>query len=106
MRTSYVYLFGSAAYGWCKVGMSDQPMRRYKNLYNNLPFPISIWDVRRVPSRRHAAKLETKLHRSFAECRANGEWFYYRSFDIEKYLKLVKRYENAFEGANPLKEYS
>jgi hypothetical protein len=84
--------------------MSNLPMKRYKNLEGFLPFPISIWDVRRVTSRRQAQILEARLHRAFRKSRINGEWFDHKFFDLEKYLKMVKAYENAFYGDNPLKE--
>jgi len=103
-KVSYVYLFGSVAYGWCKIGMSTQPLRRYRNLETGLPFPISIWDIRKVSSPRQARILEAHLHHAFRACRLHGEWFDHKFFDMAKYFRLVKKYESAFEGPNPLKE--
>ena len=104
MKYGYLYLIGSITHGWCKVGISKNPLKRYKNLCAGLPFPLSLWDVRRTSSMEHARVLEKQVHFFFDEARLNGEWFDSDQFDLGTYFRQVNRYPNAFVGKNALKE--
>ncbi|MFJ8855661.1 GIY-YIG nuclease family protein [Streptomyces sp. NPDC102437] len=65
-----VYLIGSAASTLVKIGWSDNPERRLRDLQTGSPLPLQLLAVF-----EGGAVVEAKLHRRFADKRRHGEWF-------------------------------
>ncbi len=57
--------------GPIKIGFSDQPKRRLKELTMWSPVPLEL--VAMVPGNR---ALESMLHRAFADAKSHWEWFH------------------------------
>lgn len=70
--TGYVYLIGSAKYGWFKIGKSRSPELRVNSLGILLPFKVDLYAM--WGSNSHSL-LEAAFHRLYAAHRINGEWF-------------------------------
>lgn len=68
----YVYLMWGAGTGLYKIGISDQPERRRRQLANASGLDVrivSVWEV------WNARETERVLHRYFRDVRREGEWF-------------------------------
>jgi hypothetical protein len=68
-RTS-VYVIGSPESHLIKIGYSDDPVRRLREIQNMSPASLQILWI--TPGNM---ELEQRLHRVFAERRRHGEWF-------------------------------
>lgn len=58
-----------------KVGITNDPHRRFATLQTGLPEPLECRYLVFTPSRARALELEKKVHRRLASRRAMGEWF-------------------------------
>lgn len=67
---SAVYLISSS--GRVKIGYSKNPWKRYRQLCTGCPNPLALVFTFYC---HDAPSLERKLHESFSQYRANGEWF-------------------------------
>jgi Meiotically Up-regulated Gene 113 (MUG113) protein len=87
----YVYLIGSPAFCWYKIGKSTRPDIRVKHLGVLLPFKIEVIAVWRA---EHHHALEALLHVKYTGHRINGEWF---SFDRNEVLKFLAEMPESME---------
>lgn len=69
-RRGYIYLLKSG--DLYKIGRTDNPSDRIKTLKIQLPFPVSVYVVKKVSC---SYEMEKFLHTSLADFRVNGEWF-------------------------------
>ena len=76
MIGGYVYVFKATNYPFLKVGYSNDPDKRRKNLQQNTPFKLVEW--RRI---RGTTKEEKKIHLLLRNCfrpyvrQSRGEWY-------------------------------
>ena len=83
-----------AGTGYCegcyfKIGISDDPKRRLKQIQTSTPFEIKVCSRWRLKSRCKAAELEGILHRVFRDHHSKGEWFYLDDLnDLQKAADL------------------
>lgn len=82
----YVYLIGSTAFGWYKIGKSITPEIRVQNLGILFPFKIEVIAVWRAENH---SMMETSLHEMYASNRINGEWFQFTKTEIKKFIQAV-----------------
>lgn len=81
---SYVYLITGA--DKVKIGRSDYPCSRAKDLQAGSPVPLGL--VRTIPTYA-AVGLELHLHYRYRKHRAHGEWF-----DAAPVLEHIGRYDD------------
>lgn len=70
LRPEHVYLIGSPDSPLVKIGWSDNPERRLRDLQAGSPVPLqllAVFDGGHV--------IEAELHCRFADRRMHGEWF-------------------------------
>lgn len=71
----YVYVIKSTS-GHYKIGLSDDPHRRLKQLKKTQgPYEYSLMVHISFPSRDSARRAERSIHNALDEWRVNGEWF-------------------------------
>lgn len=77
MRGCYVYLLmcPDGATIHLKVGMSDDPLKRFRELLVGCPIQASLLAVMEFANRRTAYQAERELQRVFATWHTTGEWF-------------------------------
>jgi hypothetical protein len=75
----YVYLIcgevNGKLTGPCKVGISDKPAKRLKQVQTGSPVPLVVAFAFRVWDRPFAKMAEHAFHASHSTCRMHGEWF-------------------------------
>ena len=76
----YVYLIGSKAFGWYKIGKSKTPEVRVSTLGVLLPFKVEVLGVWQATDHDRAERL---LHETYAASRINGEWFEFSHKQVE-----------------------
>jgi len=87
-RTGFVYIFGSVATGYFKIGCGDRPASRLRDYERSkLPFPVEMIHTIPVDDKVMA---EAELHRLFRENRTNGEWFKLTDEELGKITSLKK----------------
>ncbi len=75
-RLCYVYVMGCVGSDdFCKIGISDDPMKRLATLNTASPFRLFLAHSLTAASRDKASEIEAKAHELAASRRANGEWF-------------------------------
>jgi hypothetical protein len=78
-KPCYVYLIcseiDSGLRGPCKVGISDSPEKRLKQVQTGSPTRLVIAFAFRVWNRRFAQIVEASFHAAHEENRLVGEWF-------------------------------
>lgn len=74
----FVYLIGSPE-GYCKIGRTKALHPRLASISLQLPFKVELLHSIEVTD---CVKAERYLHRRFAQCRLNGEWFLLSVDDI------------------------
>jgi hypothetical protein len=67
----FVYLLGSPE-GYCKIGRTINLQSRLHSIGLQLPFKVELLHTIKVSD---PVKAERFLHKKFADCRTNGEWF-------------------------------
>ena len=67
-----VYVFGNEKLHWYKIGMSQDPECRFKDIAGGVPFKIEI--IASFPVQKPRA-MEKLLHERFAAKRSGHEWF-------------------------------
>jgi hypothetical protein len=78
--SGYVYLIGSHLYRWYKIGKSNTPKIRIKDIGILLPFKIEVIAVWRT---ERDAYLESMLHAKYRNNHINGEWFHFDPIEIK-----------------------
>lgn len=92
----YVYLIGSKAFGWFKIGKAKDIAVRLDKIGILLPFKveaIAVWAV-------WSGNVEAALHRKYRDNRIHGEWFRFTKQEIKKLL------ETPVDNATLLDEHS
>lgn len=83
-KGGYVYLLKGG--GYYKIGLSRNVYRRWREVSPKLPFEVEIVCTIATDDMH---KLETTLHKRFADKRENGEWFKLDDSDVEYVLELA-----------------
>ncbi|MGA5873932.1 GIY-YIG nuclease family protein [Streptomyces cinereoruber] len=65
-----MYLIGSTESPLVKIGWTDNPERRLRNLQTGSPVPLTV-----LALFEGGAIVERELHHRFADKRRHGEWF-------------------------------
>lgn len=74
MKKSYVYIITDGED--CKVGVSDNPAKRLKQLQTGNPKKLKIVDTFEVPRKEIAFKVEKEAHSKIQSLyEKRGEWF-------------------------------
>lgn len=68
----FIYVAQMEGHEIYKIGRSSNVPRRMSEIGIQLPFAYKLCFAHRVP---HSHYTEADLHRDFAYCRKNGEWF-------------------------------
>ena len=79
----FVYVIRCCNYH--KIGVSDDPNKRLKNIQAHNPFEIELVKVYGYRS-ADAHRIERYLHKQFDEYRVRGEWFDFGDLDV---IKLI-----------------
>ena len=77
-RPGYVYLVKSGD-GYYKIGRSKNVKVRMRDFGLQLPFPFEV--IHTIPA-KDMYRSEDNLHKRFAHCRLNGEWFSLTKEDV------------------------
>ena len=91
-----VYLLGSAAHGWYKIGYTRFVEARAKELARFLPFTVAVvgfWEIQwQGDTKPHnPAGVEKLLHAHFSARKVNGEWFALTEGDITAFGETLDR---------------
>jgi hypothetical protein len=74
MDTSFIYVIAPHDSEKVKIGISDQPIRRLKQLQTGHPEILHIHHTEPV-NRKDRAVLERLIHKQNGHLRLKGEWF-------------------------------
>jgi hypothetical protein len=87
IQGTYVYLVlcEEGASIFVKIGISDQPIKRLRELATGCPLVPGVLAYVELPSRPLALLAERGLHSQFTQWRSRGEWFRFRKRDREKF---------------------
>lgn len=75
----FVYVMKCEQY--IKIGISDSPEKRLKNMATGNPFEITIEALSFINGKRAAYGIEHELHKKFREFHVTGEWFHDSIYD-------------------------
>lgn len=79
MADSYVYVIatvrGGRAVAPIKVGMSDDPKKRRRQLQTGYPYPLMLVHAFATPDRKTAVSLESGFRRMKEDRHLLGDWF-------------------------------
>ena len=86
-----------------KVGISDKPERRLKQLQTGHPYPLEIIFTEEFDCKRNKIlKIENKLHKdmSVRYKKEHGEWFLIEENQVEEVKRLLTWFRIRYEEAN------
>lgn len=86
-----------------KVGISDKPERRLKQLQTGHPYPLEIIFTEEFDCKRNSILLiEDKLHKdmSVKYQKEHGEWFLIEENQVEDVKKLLTWFRIRYEESN------
>jgi hypothetical protein len=58
-----------------KVGISSDPLARFRTLQTASPYRLCLYGTWRLPKRKLALQIEATFHRDNKKYRLSGEWF-------------------------------
>lgn len=73
-KNHYIYMIYCEETGLTKIGITDNPKRRIREISSDCAFDVELlatWIVSKELSRG----FEAMLHEAFSYCRHHGEWF-------------------------------
>ena len=104
-KPCYVYLIctdlgNDDLEGPCKIGITDAPDSRLKQVQTGSPKRLVIAFDFRVWDRKFARRIEASFHAGFGDYRLNGEWFDLHPIDALRGLVDVFKMglDRVFEG--------
>ena len=80
----YIYLIKSKQSQLYKIGISDNPQKRIKNLQTGNPEDLIIIHTYKT---KNYNKVEKALHNRYSYLKLNGEWFEFDVFIEVNFLK-------------------
>jgi len=93
----YVYLIRSGGNGYCKIGVSNNPENRRKQLQTSNPYILTLENQYET---EFANLVEKTLHRRYSHYRTNGEWF---DLPIEDQINFINECKKIHIGISVLK---
>jgi len=84
----YVYLMHDLTNGFCKIGISNNPIYREGTLQSEKP-TIELLAKKQFPNRKIAKSIEKSLHEAYGEYRVRGEWFELSDNDLDAIRKTL-----------------
>lgn len=91
-KRGYVY-FISDVVGHIKIGVSEDPKTRIKQLQTGTIHPLRIVHLIRTKTMKDAYKVEALLHKKLKENCVEGEWF-----EEKPVMKLLKKRRIILDG--------
>lgn len=85
-KAGYIYLIHGEGTTWYKIGQSTDPHQRNKQLGTQGPFKHTMLQCIKTDD---MDAVEDFLHRHFAHCRVEGEWFLLQEKDIKTFNKMT-----------------
>lgn len=85
-----MYIYVMECEGYHKIGMSNTPKARRRNVQSGNPFPVNLVFFGR-PREGYARDLEGKLHWDYQEFRHTGEWFLFPDGFAEDVLEEIRK---------------
>ncbi len=82
----YVYIIENTYLHDTKIGISNNPEKRIKQLQTGSSRQLVIRHTIKFDNRDAATKVESSLHRKYSKYRLTGEWF---EIDCNKVIKYV-----------------
>lgn len=99
----YIYLIQSLENSYYKIGISNNPKRRIKELQTGNPSQLKLVETYQS---EHAEKIERTLQRRYSYLRKEGEWFdmgisnevsfLIECQKLEEILNLLEKNNNVF----------
>lgn len=74
--TGRFYVYALAASDRIKIGFSDQPNNRMREIQTGCPYPLLLLCTQEFDTENAARAREKELHNKFEQRRAHGEWFH------------------------------
>ena len=84
---SNIYIFKIDKLKLYKIGVSQNVDRRFRDIYNSMPFDLEIEFTKKV---KDAYLLESKLHKQFETKSIKNEWFLLKKSDLDKIIKICQ----------------
>ncbi len=85
-KEGYLYI-GYDGTGYFKIGITDNPKRRYKQIKTANPTFVYLW----IFSVNFPQVLEAELHSKFYNKKVQGEWFQLSSSDLESIANRIHK---------------
>ncbi len=82
-----LYLIYAREVGRVKIGLSDDPVKRLKQLQTGAPVQLELFAFR---NHRNVTVKEVELHKRFQHKRVGGEWF---ELGPQDYVDLLKEWD-------------
>jgi predicted GIY-YIG superfamily endonuclease len=70
----FIYVIAADEQGPVKIGFSNDPNRRLKELQTGYPKPLTLWHQQEF-SPKQAKLMEQMIHKTLKYRRSHGEWF-------------------------------
>jgi len=92
-KNSFIYLAQQSYSSLFKIGSSDNPEERLKQLQTANGERLELIETFET---KNKFKLESALHRRFLSKKTLGEWFELTEEDLGEFKKACSTYENNF----------
>lgn len=76
----FVYFMVNFQHKLCKIGFSNNPEKRLKEVQTGCPFELTIHKVVKGD-----IQMERTFHKIYKEYKSNGEWFFIKG-ELERFL--------------------
>ena len=91
----FIYILKLKGFDLYKIGVSNKPKRRIRDIKNVLPFESNIVFCKRYID---VYSLEKQLHDLYIENKARKEWFYIYNEDVTEVLSMLTNLYNQEQG--------
>lgn len=93
-ETTLVWVYIIACGDQVKIGISNDPEKRLKELATGMPFKPVLFHKRPFENRADAREIEKQLHWKFRANKSHLEWFTVTAQQVKNSLKAAVLYRN------------
>ena len=91
-KNIYVYVIAATKHNYYKIGVSENPKLRLKDLQTACPIPLYVLHYAPMFTEPNAYRVEALTHKEFKANNTVGEWFEFTNEEVMKAISFINKH--------------